>query len=55
VAASTIHTRKYTAKRPAPRERLNFQRQPNRAEQTLYIVDRGSMISTKSLGEKRLA
>ena len=55
VAASTIHKKIYRQTSGAPAERLNFQRQPNRAEQTLYIVDEASMISDeKAFGENGL-
>ncbi|MEJ7661407.1 MAG: hypothetical protein WKG07_18330 [Hymenobacter sp.] len=40
--ASTIHKKIYRQTSGAPAERLNFQRQPNRAEQMLYIVDEAS-------------
>ena len=55
VAASTIHKKIYRQTSGTPSERLNFQRQPNRAEQTLYIVDEASMISDeKAFGENGL-
>ncbi|GAA3965255.1 ATP-dependent DNA helicase [Hymenobacter antarcticus] len=55
VPASTIHKKIYRQTSGAPAERLNFQRQPNRAEQTLYIVDEASMISDeKAFGENGL-
>jgi ATP-dependent exoDNAse (exonuclease V) alpha subunit len=55
VAASTIHKKIYRQTSGAPSERLNFQRQPNRNEHMLYIVDEASMISDeKSFGESGL-
>jgi ATP-dependent exoDNAse (exonuclease V) alpha subunit len=55
VAASTIHKKIYRQTSGAPAERLSFQRQPNRAEQMLYIVDEASMISDeKAFGESGL-
>ena len=55
VPASTIHKKIYRQTSGAPAERLSFQRQPNRAEQTLYIVDEASMISDeKAFGETGL-
>ena len=44
VPASTIHKKIYRQTSGVPAERLSFQRQPNRAEQTLFIVDEASMI-----------
>lgn len=55
VTASTIHKKIYRQTSGSPSERLNFQRQPNRQEQMLYIVDEASMISDeKSFGESGL-
>ena len=55
VAASTIHKKIYRQTSGSPSERLNFQRQPNRVEQMLYIVDEASMISDeKAFGENGL-
>ena len=55
VSASTIHKKIYRQTSGSPSERLNFQRQPNRAEQMLYIVDEASMISDeKAFGESGL-
>ncbi|MGI4835483.1 MAG: ATP-dependent DNA helicase [Janthinobacterium lividum] len=55
VPASTIHKKIYRQTSGAPSERLSFQRQPNRVEEMLYIVDEASMISDeKSFGETGL-
>ena len=55
VPASTIHKKIYRQTSGAPAERLRFQRQPNRVENMLYIVDEASMISDeKAFGETGL-
>ena len=55
VPASTIHKKIYRQTSGSPSERLSFQRQPNRVEEMLYIVDEASMISDeKSFGETGL-
>jgi ATP-dependent exoDNAse (exonuclease V) alpha subunit len=55
VPASTIHKKIYRQTSGAPTERLSFQRQPNRTEEMLYIVDEASMISDeKAFGETGL-
>jgi ATP-dependent exoDNAse (exonuclease V) alpha subunit len=55
VPASTIHKKIYRQTSGAPTERLSFQRQPNRQEEMLYIVDEASMISDeKAFGETGL-
>jgi len=55
VPASTIHKKIYRQTSGAPTERLSFQRQPNRTEEMLYIVDEASMISDeKAFGESGL-
>ena len=55
VPASTIHKKIYRQTSGAPAERLSFQRQPNRQEEMLYIVDEASMISDeKAFGETGL-
>ncbi len=55
VAASTIHKKIYRQTSGSPSEGLTFQRQPNRAEDTLFIVDEASMISDeKAFGENGL-
>ena len=55
VPASTIHKKIYRQTSGAPAERLSFQRQPNRQEETLFIVDEASMISDeKAFGENGL-
>jgi len=55
VPASTIHKKIYRQTSGAPSERLSFQRQPNRTEETLFIVDEASMISDeKAFGENGL-
>ena len=55
VPAGTIHKKIYRQTSGAPAERLSFQRQPNRTEQMLYIVDEASMISDeKAFGETGL-
>jgi ATP-dependent exoDNAse (exonuclease V) alpha subunit len=55
VPASTIHKKIYRQTSGAPTERLSFQRQPNRQEEMLYIVDEASMISDeKAFGESGL-
>ncbi|WP_019947104.1 ATP-dependent DNA helicase [Hymenobacter aerophilus] len=45
VAASTIHKKIYRQTSGQPAQGLTFQRQPNRAQDTLFIVDEASMIS----------
>jgi ATP-dependent exoDNAse (exonuclease V) alpha subunit len=55
VPASTIHKKIYRQTSGTPSERLSFQRQPNRVEEMLYIVDEASMISDeKAFGETGL-
>ncbi|MBO3269042.1 ATP-dependent DNA helicase [Hymenobacter defluvii] len=55
VAASTIHKKIYRQTGGAASDRLNFQRQPNRTADMLYIVDEASMISDeKAFGENGL-
>jgi ATP-dependent exoDNAse (exonuclease V) alpha subunit len=55
VPASTIHKKIYRQTSGAPSERLSFTRQPNRTEETLFIVDEASMISDeKAFGENGL-
>jgi ATP-dependent exoDNAse (exonuclease V) alpha subunit len=55
VPASTIHKKIYRQTSGAPSERLSFTRQPNRTEETLFIVDEASMISDeKAFGETGL-
>ena len=55
VPASTIHKKIYRQTSGSPNERLSFQRQPNRTEEMLYIVDEASMISDeKAFGESGL-
>ena len=55
VPASTIHKKIYRQTSGSPSERLSFQRQPNRTEEMLFIVDEASMISDeKSFGETGL-
>ncbi len=55
VPASTIHKKIYRQTSGSPSERLSFLRQPNRTDQTLYIVDEASMISDeKAFGENGL-
>ncbi|WP_426492550.1 ATP-dependent DNA helicase [Hymenobacter sp. 102] len=55
VAASTIHKKIYRQTSGTPAQGLAFQRQPNRAQDTLFIVDEASMISDeKAFGENGL-
>ncbi|RSK48857.1 ATP-dependent DNA helicase [Hymenobacter rigui] len=55
VAASTIHKKIYRQTSGSPAQGLSFQRQPNRAQDTLFIVDEASMISDeKAFGENGL-
>ncbi|MCA8831030.1 ATP-dependent DNA helicase [Hymenobacter pini] len=55
VAASTIHKKIYRQTSGSPAQGLAFQRQPNRAQDTLFIVDEASMISDeKAFGENGL-
>ncbi|UOG73549.1 AAA family ATPase [Hymenobacter tibetensis] len=55
VAASTIHKKIYRQTSGSPSQSLSFQRQPNRAQDTLFIVDEASMISDeKAFGEHGL-
>ena len=55
VPASTIHKKIYRQTSASPSAGLSFQRQPNRVEEMLYIVDEASMISDeKSFGETGL-
>ena len=55
VPASTIHKKIYRQTSSSPSAGLSFQRQPNRVEEMLYIVDEASMISDeKSFGETGL-
>ncbi|MBC8082255.1 MAG: AAA family ATPase, partial [Hymenobacter sp.] len=55
VPASTIHKKIYRQTSGTPSQSLSFQRQPNRAQDTLFIVDEASMISDeKAFGENGL-
>jgi ATP-dependent exoDNAse (exonuclease V) alpha subunit len=55
VPASTIHKKIYRQTSGSTSSNLSFQRQPNRAQDTLFIVDEASMISDeKSFGETGL-
>lgn len=55
VPASTIHKKIYRQTSGTPSQGLSFQRQPNRAQDTLFIVDEASMISDeKAFGENGL-
>ncbi|WP_055562260.1 ATP-dependent RecD-like DNA helicase [Hymenobacter sp. AT01-02] len=55
VAASTIHKKIYRQTSGTPSQGLTFQRQPNRAQDTLFIVDEASMISDeKAFGQNGL-
>ncbi|HLK96302.1 MAG TPA: AAA family ATPase, partial [Hymenobacter sp.] len=55
VPASTIHKKIYRQTSGTPSQNLSFQRQPNRAQDTLFIVDEASMISDeKAFGETGL-
>ncbi|TGD79755.1 ATP-dependent DNA helicase [Hymenobacter wooponensis] len=55
VAASTIHKKIYRQTSGTPSQGLTFQRQPNRTQDTLFIVDEASMISDeKAFGQNGL-
>ncbi|QJX45441.1 AAA family ATPase [Hymenobacter taeanensis] len=55
VGASTIHKKIYRQTSGTPSQGLTFQRQPNRTQDTLYIVDEASMISDeKAFGQNGL-